>query len=276
MPGASADTSVAREKFIWRLSVHWRTVLSFALLLTAWEGLVRLLGVKLYILPPPSAVLVTLWTKWATIGSAAWQTAQPMLIGYGLAVVVGVALALMFAVSRLIESIVYPQIVFLQIIPKIAIAPLFMIWFGYGLTSKVLIVFLLSFFPVVMSAVQAFRSVDRDIVDLARITGASPVRMFWKVQIPHALPTLFTGFKVAAALAATAAVVAEFVSSDRGLGYLLLDYTNRFDTPGVFAAILVLSIMGLLLYASVETLERVSIPWHVSQRNIGTSVATST
>lgn len=257
------------------IGTHGRTILSFVILLLAWEFLVRLFGVKLYILPPPSYVLVTLWTKWATISSAAWQTAQPMLVGYGFAVAIGVLLALMFAVSRLIESIVYPQIVFLQIIPKIAIAPLFMIWFGYGLTSKVLIVFLLSFFPVVVSAVQAFRSVDPDIIDLARITGASPARMFWRVQIPHALPTLFTGFKVAAALAATAAVVAEFVSSDRGLGYLLVDYTNRFDTPGVFAAILVLSIMGLLLYVCVEAIERIAIPWHVSQR-IDTRMAATT
>jgi NitT/TauT family transport system permease protein len=130
----------------------------------------------------------------------------------------------------------------------------------------VLIVFLLSFFPVVISAVQAFRSVDLEIMDLARVTGASAWRMFWKVQVPHALPTLFTGIKVAAALAATAAVVAEFVSSDRGLGYLLVDYTNRFDTPGVFAAILVLSLMGLLLYGAVELVERLTIPWHVSRR----------
>ena len=244
-------------------------------LLLVWEVLVRVLGVKLYILPPPSSVLTTLWTKWNTIAGAALYTAQSMLIGYGFAVLVGVVLALSFAMSRLVESIVYPQIVFLQIIPKIAIAPLFMIWFGYGLTSKVLIVFLLSFFPVVVSAVQAFRSMDPDIRDLARITGASAVRMFFKVQVPHALPTLFTGFKVAAALASTAAVVAEFVSSDRGLGYLLVDYTNRFDTPGVFAAILVLSIMGLALYAAVEAIERISIPWHVSQR-IGSDMTTAT
>jgi NitT/TauT family transport system permease protein len=258
------------------LAAHGQTILGFVLLLGLWEGMVRAFSVKLYILPAPSVVLATLWNKWSTIGAAAWQTAQPMLIGFGFAIVIGVLLALLFALSRWIESVVYPQIVFLQIIPKIAIAPLFMIWFGYGLTSKVLIVFLLSFFPVVVSAVQAFRSVDPDIVDLARVTGASPFRMFWRVQIPHALPTMFTGFKVAAALAATAAVVAEFVSSDRGLGYLLVDYTNRFDTPGVFAAILVLSVMGLLLYASVEAIERVSIPWHVSQRNVGTSVATAT
>ena len=275
MPSARQAGTTVRAKIAASVGTHGRTIISFALLLLTWEALVRLLGVKLYILPPPSYVLSTLWTKWATIGAAAWQTAQPMLIGYGFAVTIGVALALMFAISRFVESIVYPQIVFLQIIPKIAIAPLFMIWFGYGLTSKVLIVFLLSFFPVVVSAVQAFRSIDPDIIDLSRITGASPMRMFWKVQIPHALPTLFTGFKVAAALAATAAVVAEFVSSDRGLGYLLVDYTNRFDTPGVFAAILVLSIMGLLLYTSVEILERVSIPWHVSQR-IDTGMATAT
>jgi len=257
------------------LSAHWRTMLGFAILLLLWEVLVRALGIKLYILPPPSTVIVTLWTKRATLGTAAWYTAQPMLIGYGCAVLVGVALALSFALSRLIESIVYPQIVFLQIIPKIAIAPLFMIWFGYGLTSKVLIVFLLSFFPVVVSAVQAFRSMDPDIRDLARITGASPLRMFFRVQVPHALPTMFTGFKVAAALASTAAVVAEFVSSDRGLGYLLVDYTNRFDTPGVFAAILLLSVMGLTLYAVVEAIERISIPWHVSQR-IDAGMATAT
>jgi len=270
----SNDTSL-RARLAASVAAHWRTALGFAIVLLAWELLVRFFGIKLYILPPPSTVLVTLWTKRATIGAAAWYTGQPMLIGYAFAVLVGVALALSFALSRLIESIVYPQIVFLQIIPKIAIAPLFMIWFGYGLTSKVLIVFLLSFFPVVVSAVQAFRSMDPDIRDLARVTGASPARMFFRVQVPHALPTMFTGFKVAAALAATAAVVAEFVSSDRGLGYLLVDYTNRFDTPGVFAAILVLSAMGLVLYAVVEAIERISIPWHVSQRiDAGMAAAT--
>jgi NitT/TauT family transport system permease protein len=257
---------MAPAKWLGPLAAHGKTILSFASLLLVWEACVYLFGVKLYILPPPSVVLATLITKAGTIATAAWYTAQPMLIGFGFAVVIGVALALAFAISRLFEAIVYPQIVFLQIVPKIAVAPLFMIWFGYGVTSKVLIVFLLSFFPVVISAVQAFRSVDPEIMDLARVTGASTWRTFWKVQVPHAMPTLFTGIKVAAALAATAAVVAEFVSSDRGLGYLLVDYTNRFDTPGVFAAILVLSLMGLLLYGAVELVERLAIPWHVSRR----------
>ena len=270
----SSAAGPAAARWLGRFAAHSKTIMSFAGLLLVWELCVYALDVKLYILPPPSVVLTALVTKSGTIINAAYYTAQPMLIGFGFALVIGIALALAFAVSRLFEAIVYPQIVFLQIIPKIAVAPLFMIWFGYGLTSKVLIVFLLSFFPVVISAVQAFRSIDPDVMDLGRITGAGAWRMFWKVQVPHALPTLFTGIKVAAALAATAAVVAEFVSSDRGLGYLLLDYTNRFDTPGVFAAILVLSFMGLLLYGAVELIERLTIPWHVSRRTAeGTTVA---
>ena len=124
MPMARQVGTTVHAKATASLGKHGRTIISFALLLLCWEGLVRLLGIKLYILPPPSYVLSTLWTKWAIIGAAAWQTAQPMLIGYGFAVAIGVAIALMFAISKLLESIVYPQIVFLQIIPKIAIAPL--------------------------------------------------------------------------------------------------------------------------------------------------------
>ena len=263
-PAQRSGSAFARLKA--HAAANGSTIASFASLLVAWELAVRLMGVKHYILPPPTAVLSTLWLKLGTIGAAAWYTVQPMLIGYALAIVVGVLLALSFAVSRLIESIVYPQIVFLQIIPKIAIAPLFMIWFGYGLTSKVLVVFLLSFFPVVVSAVQGFRSLDPDIRDLARVTGASAWRMFWKVQVPHALPTLFTGFKVAAALSATAAVVAEFVASDNGLGFLLLEYNGALDTSMTFATIIVLSALGLALYGIVELIEHFAIPWHISRR----------
>ena len=130
------DSASIRANLGATVAARWRTPLSFAILLLTWEILVRLLGIKLYILPPPSSVFMTLWTKRATIGAAAWYTAQPMLIGFGFAVLIGVALALSFAFSRRLEAIVYPQIVFLQIIPKIAVAPLFMIWFGYGLTLE--------------------------------------------------------------------------------------------------------------------------------------------
>jgi NitT/TauT family transport system permease protein len=253
-------------KQLGRFEQTTRLALTFVGFLLAWEIFVRLAHVPPYILPPPSQILADLWRRLPRLASAAGYTLQPMLLGYLAAVIFGVALALVIAFSRRLEGIVYPLLVFFQIIPKIAIAPLFIIWFGFGLTPKVLLVFLLSFFPVVVSAITAFRSVDADIVDLARSSGASRLRTFWKVQLPHALPTLFTGFKVAAALSATAAVVAEFVASDNGLGFLLLEYNGALDTSMTFATIIVLSSLGLALYGIVEIIEHFAIPWHISRR----------
>lgn len=245
---------------------NWKIAAALLGVLVVWEIFVRGAGIKPYILPAPSVVLASLWQKLPTVLAAASFTVQPMLIGFAVAVVVGILLALIVAFSPTLQDIIYPLIVFLQIVPKIAVAPLFIIWFGYGLMPKVLLVFLLSFFPIVVSAVTAFRSVDSDIMDLAKSTGAGAWRIFWKVQVPHALPTLFTGIKVAAALSSTAAVVAEFVASDRGLGYLLLEYNGTLNTSMAFAVIIVLSAMGLALYGLVEIVERVMIPWHVSRR----------
>jgi NitT/TauT family transport system permease protein len=255
--GAAARRSMGR---------NWKIAAALLGILVVWEIFVRGAGIKPYILPAPSIVLASLWQKFPTVLAAASFTVQPMLIGFAVAVVVGILLALVVAFSPALQDIIYPLIVFLQIVPKIAVAPLFIIWFGYGLMPKVLLVFLLSFFPIVVSAVTAFRSVDSDIMDLAKSTGAGAWRIFWKVQVPHALPTLFTGIKVAAALSSTAAVVAEFVASDRGLGYLLLEYNGTLNTSMAFAVIIVLSAMGLALYGLVEIVERLMIPWHVSRR----------
>jgi NitT/TauT family transport system permease protein len=239
------------------LRQHWKIAAALLGILVLWELVVRSAGIKPYILPAPSVVLASLWQKLPTVLAAA---------SFAVAVVVGILLALIVAFSPALQDIVYPLIVFLQIVPKIAVAPLFIIWFGYGLMPKILLVFLLSFFPIVVSAVTAFRSVDSDIMDLAKATGAGAWRIFWKVQVPHALPTLFTGIKVAAALSSTAAVVAEFVASDRGLGYLLLEYNGTLNTSMAFGVIIVLSAMGLALYGVVEIVERLMIPWHVSRR----------
>jgi len=257
-----------------RFAQPMRICLTFAGFLLAWEVFVIISGIKPYILPAPTHILAAMWAKFPRLASAAAFTVQPMLLGYLLAVVLGVLMALGIAFSRRIEGVVYPLLVFFQIIPKIAVAPLFIIWFGFGLSPKVLLVFLLSFFPVVVSAITAFRSVDSDIMDLSRSTGASRLRTFWKVQLPHAMPTLFTGFKVAAALASTAAVVAEFVASDKGLGFLLLEFNGALDTTMTFATIVVLSVLGLALYGMVELIERFTIPWHVSHRQPGLQSST--
>jgi NitT/TauT family transport system permease protein len=224
------------------------------------------MGIKEYLLPAPSRVIAEFAKRFDPVMASAWVTTREIIAGYALAVVVSVPLALWIAYSRFMEDTIYPVIVFLQIVPKIAVAPLFIIWFGFGFTPKLLVVFLLSFFPIVVASIAGFKSIDADIMDFARTTGAGPWKMFTKIRLPQALPQIFTGLKVGAALAATAAIVAEFVASDKGLGYLLLQYNGNLDTPMVFATIILLSLIGLAVYYAVELIERVTIPWHVSQR----------
>jgi NitT/TauT family transport system permease protein len=238
----------------------------FLVLFIVWELGVRMFGVKEYLLPPPSKVWTEFLKRYDTVMASAWVTTQEILAGYALAALVSVPLALWIAYSRFMESAVYPAIVFLQIVPKIAIAPLFIIWFGFGFTPKLLLVFLLSFFPIVVASIVGFKSVDPDIMDFARTTGAGGWRLFAKIRLPQALPHIFTGLKVGAALSATAAVVAEFVASDKGLGYLLLQYNGQLETPMVFAIVVLLSLIGLAVYYAVELIERLTIPWHVSQQ----------
>lgn len=238
----------------------------FVALFVVWELAVRLLGIKEYLLPPPSKVWVEFLKRYDTVMASAWVTTQEILAGYALAIAVSIPLALAISYSRFMETAVYPVIVFLQIVPKIAIAPLFIIWFGFGFTPKVLLVFLLSFFPIVVSSIVGFKSLDPDIMDFSRTTGAGGWRLFLKIRLPQALPHIFTGLKVGAALSATAAVVAEFVASDKGLGYLLLQYNGQLETPMVFAIVVLLSLIGLAVYYVVEIIERFAIPWHVSQQ----------
>lgn len=235
-------------------------------LLLLWEALVRLLGIKEYLLPAPSKIWTEFLKRSGPLMGGAWVTTQEILGGYLLAVVVSVPFALAVSYSKFMENAVYPVVVFLQIVPKIAVAPLFIIWFGFGYTPKLLIVFLLSFFPIVVSSIAGFKAVDPEIADFARTTGASGWKLFAKIRLPQALPDIFTGMKVGAALAATAAIVAEFVASDKGLGYLLLQYNGNLDTPMVFAVIFLLSFIGLAVYYVVEFIERITIPWHVSQQ----------
>jgi NitT/TauT family transport system permease protein len=249
--------------WLWR---HRHAIGAFMALFALWELAAWLFALPPYLLPPPSKILVDLSSRWPRVLDGAWVTTSEIVAGYLLAVAVSIPLALLVAYSRFFERTIYPLIVFLQIVPKIAIAPLFIIWFGFGFLPKLLLVFLLSFFPIVVSSIAGFKSLDPDVMDLARSTGAGAWRLFVKIRLPSALPDIFTGLKVGAALAATAAVVAEFVASNKGLGYLLLEYNGNLETAMVFAVIIVLSLIGLAIYYAVELLERIAIPWHVSQR----------
>jgi NitT/TauT family transport system permease protein len=248
-------------------------IAAFAALFLVWEYAVQIFGIKAYLLPPPTTIAAEFAKRSDIVFANALTTGWEILAGFALGIVVSVPLALSIAYSRAMEESVYPVIVFLQIVPKIAVAPLFIIWFGDGFAPKMLLVFLLSFFPIIVASIAGFKSLDPDIMDFARTTGAGGWRMFAKIRLPQALPAIFTGLKVGAALSATAAVVAEFVASTEGLGYLLLQYNGDLNTPMVFATVIVLSVMGLALYYAVELVERAVIPWHASQQTTQGGVA---
>jgi NitT/TauT family transport system permease protein len=173
---------------------------------------------------------------------------------------------MLIAGSKTVESYIYPLLVFSQSVPKIAIAPLFVVWFGFGIIPKVISAFLLGFFPVVVSAVQGFKSVDPDMVDLARAMQGSRFRVFCAVNLPHAMPAIFSGLKVSITLAVVGAVVGEFVGSNSGIGYVLQRSIGTFDLPTMFAALVILALLGVVLFWAVDRIERFVIPWHVSQR----------
>jgi len=244
---------------------HHEAAIAALALVVLWELAVRGLGLPQYIIPTPSSIVVEIWNSRARIAANGLITSFVVFTGFVIAIVVSIPLAWIISSSRFLERTIYPTLVFLQIVPKIALAPLFIIWFGFGLLPKLLIVFLLSFFPILVSSIAGFKSIEPNIIDLARSTGARGWIVFRRIRLPYALPSIFTGLKVGAAISATAGIVAEFVASDSGLGYLLLEYNGNLETTKVFAAIVVLSLIGILLYYLVELIERLTIPWHQSQ-----------
>ena len=185
------------------------------------------------------------------------------------AAVLGVVFAVVMVYSLTVERTLYPLLLFAQVIPKIAIAPLFVVWLGFGLSPKVVVAVLMAFFPVVISSVAGLRSVDPEMLELAATMGSGPMQTFGKIRFPAALPQLFSGLKVAATLAVTGAVVGEFVGANKGLGYVILQANGNVDTPMLFAGLIVMSVLGVALFAVIEVAERILLPWHASRRSQG-------
>jgi len=235
-------------------------------LFALWEVAVRALAVKPVILPPPSAVFAELASDPLWYLRHAWYTLLVTLGGFALALVVGVLLAVAIVESRLLEKTIYALIVGLNSVPKVAVAPLFVIWLGTGAEPKIAIGFLIAVFAIVIDMVLGLKSVPPDILDLARSLRGGRMATLWRIRFPCALPSLFAGMKVAISLALVGAIVGEFVSSQRGLGYVILSAQGTFDTARVFAAIFVLGAMGVALFWLVTLGERLAIPWHASQK----------
>ena len=249
------------------LNAAWlRPFLFLIFIVVVWDLAIRVFRIPPYQIPAPADVVVVLWQDWPELMRQAWPTTYATVCGFLLSAAFGIPVAMLIAGSKTVESYVYPLLVFSQSVPKIAIAPLFVVWFGFGIIPKVISAFLLGFFPVVVSAVQGFKSVDPDMVDLARAMQGSRFRVFCAVNLPHAMPAIFSGLKVSITLAVVGAVVGEFVGSNSGIGYVMQRSIGTFDLPTMFAALVILALLGVILFWIVDRIESLVIPWHVSQR----------
>jgi NitT/TauT family transport system permease protein len=240
-------------------------VLVFAALIAAWWAAVAILKVPAFLLPPPQDVLPRIWEGRQSLTGHSLVTIEEIVMGFGLSVVTAIPLGLLIALSSTAKRMLYPLLVFIQLVPKIAIAPLFVVWLGFGLTSKVMLTLLLTFFPLLLASIAGFQILDQRLLYLTRSMGATTWQTFRYLRFPAALPVIFGGLKTSATIAATAAIVAEFVGSNKGLGYMLLQGTANLDTTLVFAVLFLLTIIGLALNTIVEVVEYIITPWQRSQ-----------
>ena len=242
------------------------TVLVVVLL--AWEYGVVWFDVPAYILPPPSDIAVALWrgldaglTSRGGYWLHAGVTISEVLLGFVIGSSVGLLLGTVVSQFRIVEATFSLYLVAIQSLPKIALAPIIVLWFGFGLTSKVVIICLLTFFPLLVNSMAGFRSVEPERIELMRAIGANPWQMFWKVRLPSALPYIFAGLDMAAVFAVVGAVVGEFVGAQRGLGVLILAMNAQMDTAGTFSIFIILSLVGILLHGSLRLIERRLLFW---------------
>ncbi len=234
--------------------------------LALWEAAAWLFSIPAYLLPAPSAILLSMDKNSAVLIKESIGTTFEILLGFALSVVVGVPLALAIYLWRPFARTVYPVLVSSQAVPKVAIAPLFLVWFGFGLMPKVLIAFLIAFFPVVINTAMGLASLEREKIYLAQSMGLGPFATFFKIQLPNALPSIFAGLKISITFAVVGAVVGEFVGGQGGLGYLLLIANGNMDTALLFAGIVALTVLGIVLFALIGLLERLVLPAHAADR----------
>jgi len=234
----------------------------FAVIFAVWEFAVWLFHVPDFVLPSPSMIVDKMIVTWQLLLVNALVTAQEIALGFGLSIVLGIPLAIAVVYSRIFERVAFPFMVSLQTIPKVALAPILVMWLGYGILPKIMVAFLISFFPIVISAVVGMRATEKEMVYLVQSMGASELTTFLKIRLPKALPSIFGGLKVGIGQAVVGATVGEFIAAEQGLGYLQLVSQVRLDTPLLFAAVVVLSLLGVLMFNIVAWAERLALPWN--------------
>jgi NitT/TauT family transport system permease protein len=231
------------------------------LILIAWVLICWIGNLPTVVLPTPDKVFRAFVARRDLLLSEGWITLKETLYGFFLALAIGLPLAVAVANSRTLNLMFYPLLVGLQSVPKVALAPIILVWLGTGLESKLAVVWLVAFFPIIVDTAAGLRATPKELLELAHSLRATPLQIFLKVQFPAALPFVITGAKVAITLAVIGAVIGEFVGSSEGLGFLLLAATSQLDTPLAFAALFALSFLGVLVYLLVELAERLIAPW---------------
>lgn len=243
-------------------------LLTTIVILLVWEASCVIFKIRTFILPPPSQVLLMIAQRSAFIGAHAWVTFIEIVVSFALSILVGGILALAITTWRAVELALYPILVISQAVPKVALAPLFILWLGIGWEPKVVVALLIAFFPIVIGLVTGFQSVPLSMRKLALSMGASRWQTFCHFLMPHALPHFFAGLKVAVTLAISGAIIGEFVGADTGLGYLLLFANGQMDTNLLFGVIVVLALLGVALFQALLIVEKMCLPWHISS-NLG-------
>lgn len=262
MQTGSKKRPPAKNQFKWLVPL-----LSIFSLLLAWEGAVYLFNVPIYMLPPPSKVAHLAVSESPLLFRHALSTSWAILLGFGIAVLVGIPIATLMIYSASFHRGIYPILITAQVLPKVALAPLFIVWFGFGLIPKVLMTFLIAFFPIVVDTLAGLSAVRPESLMLLRSMGGSRWQSFWKVRLPTALPHIFSGLKIAMTFAVVGAIVAEFVASESGLGYVLVEARASLNMVLVFAAIIWLIAIGFIFYFAVEVAEKIFVKGRSTKRS---------
>jgi NitT/TauT family transport system permease protein len=239
-----------------RMSLWVGQAFVFGVFFGLWEAAVRALHARPVILPAPSVVFAKMWEQRDLLLANTWPTCVAIALGFAAAVISGFILAVGISYSRAVRELTYPFLVAAQVLPKVAFAPLFLIWFGFGLTPKVVIAALVAFFPIVINTAKGLASVEAELLQYMDSLGATAREKFLKISLPWALPYIFAAFKISITLAIVGAVVGEFVAAGEGLGYVINAANIALDTELMFAGILVLSVLGVLMFLAVVLIEQ--------------------
>ena len=241
-------------------------IVAFLLFLLAWEGIVRGFNIPSYLVPPPSLIAREGYTLAGLYAVHAVATLETILIGFAFATILAIPLGAMIASNRLVSEAVYPLIVFSHAIPVIAIAPIIVVVFGTGMVSRLVVVVLISFFPIMVSTATGLLETPDDMLELGTVTGTSRLQQLRRIAIPYAIPFIFNGLRIGITAAVVGAVVGEFVSADRGLGYLVIHNTTNFNVPRAMAAVVILATISVVLYQLVAHTQRLLFSWSISAK----------